>query len=249
MKLWEYVIHADKIFDLTRPEKVQAWWRELSWGPLGDWPVANNWRSNVLALRSLAARLKRRKLPRSRRPVSMKERVSEVDAIGRGYVGKMKRSLIYEQSSPQLPLSASNFKGVWNLPTYKLPEPMKLDAEGTKTIDRMAVDPFSDPGWWGSMLARATGNPASLWANDADVFWQLVFDSLFDENSFVPVFCGSCGDSLGTFTDGGRQKRRRETCKACQQRAWFKKQPVATRRAKWRKDDHKKQERKKGSKR
>src|SRR5205807_1931968 len=139
MKLWEYVIHADKIFDLTRPEKVQAWWRELSWGPLGDWPVANNWRSNVLALRSLAARLKRRKLPRSRRPVSMKERVSEVDAIGRGYVGKMKRSLIYEQSSPQLPLSASNFKGVWNLPTYKLPEPMKLDAEGTKTIDRMAV--------------------------------------------------------------------------------------------------------------
>ncbi len=244
MLLWEYVIHGDREHDLTRTAGAREWLASFPWGPLGEWPLPANWEKNVLALCSLARRIGGRRLHRKPPPRGRNDFYA--DGIATEYLGKMRRCILQKQvqigpdaMSEQPPLSKTSFK-IIELPTVYLPpgpHSRPLNEKGEPLTDRLPVDWTADPGWWVSSLTRGV----YLWPNDADIFWQLVFDSLLTGSG--PAVCQLCGEVLGAFTPQGRRKRQL-TCKPCQRRKWFSNQSMKRKRTIYRRDWRLRQSRK-----
>jgi hypothetical protein len=122
VQLWEYVLGEDQRNDLSDLDSAQDWIRAQPWGvfwrPTWWTPRAReNWGRNLLALRSLARRLKGRRL---RHPAPKGEdHDREADAVAFGYLGLMHPSVHVKDESPGV-LTASNFLGVRLSPTVVL---------------------------------------------------------------------------------------------------------------------------------
>lgn len=224
MQFWEYVLTADQQLDLAQPSKALTWLHEQPWGIRGEWTpeTKSKWIHNVLTLRSLARRLKSKRL---RRPAPKgEENDCTADYTAFGYLKLMHSCIMASRGGP---LSSRSFRGLGLLPTYALPSPMPMDLEGKTTIRRLAIE----------ISAESENSDAQrrvfFWRDDGDVFWQIVFHSLFADSG--PALCRTCGAALGNSTPTGRKKKQTQ-CGRCRYKAWYRQQPAEMKRKRWRHD-------------
>ena len=181
MKLWEYLLEADHEFDLSNVKNAKKWLQDQPFfqsnvtacsGKVEEIPRTGvaasewkkGWRKNILALRSLVRRLKKKRSTRSF-PDSRLDRVRADQALNR-YLDKLQIRAKSDVPSPRgkyPELSATNFSQVTTSPTT-------VCADGS----RKAI----------------LGRQDQLLS--VDVFWQIVFWSLV-ANVPVPGYCGECG--------------------------------------------------------
>jgi hypothetical protein len=218
MELWEHLLNDDQRCDLSQPRAAWDWLRSRPWGMTGDkLCVPSNWTRNLHALRSLARRVRAKRL-RLRPPEGMDHDLV-ADRIALEYVQLMHVCLVCAEGGV---LSSQSFRGIQLLPTYALAQPMKLDPSGHRLINRLAVQGGVEHVQ--SLL---------LWLNDGELFWQLIFHSLLAGGG--PAICQTCGAMLGDTTPTGRKKKQAQ-CQRCRWRAWSARQSPAKKRARWRAD-------------
>jgi hypothetical protein len=227
VQLWELLLEADRRLDLADLGQALAWLHKQPWGVQGEWPekVREHWTRNVLALRSLAVRLKRWRPGRGRLVRKGPENNADADQVAFGYLRLMTRVVLV--APPGGPLTARNFRGVHYRPTCPLAEGQRpTDATGRPIADRIPVE--------ADHLADPAMTRAYFWAlSGGDVFWQVVFDGLLADSG--PAVCRSCGALLGDVTPTGRHKRQ-QWCRRCLYKKWYAKQPAEKKRARWRVD-------------
>src|SRR5262245_14114844 len=185
MQLWELLLRDDQRLDLSKPENALEWLLSRPWGIQGggDWwteRARSNWIDNILALRSLARRLKKKRL---RRPVPGEAGLGEMMADRRlaTYVGMLRVGLDYVQTGRIEGLSTRTFKGVVILPSVT-----------QHTGERIAEIP----------------PPANFWRDYLEFFWQVVFQTFVTDSG--PAVCKDCGASLGDKTPTGRTKKQQQ---------------------------------------
>lgn len=229
MRLWEYLLAEDQRIDLSTPGAAAAWLRRQPWGIRADAATAPaNWTRDLLALRSLAGRLKGRRL-RRRAPAGLENDVA-ADRIAFHYLGLMHTCVVL--SPPGGVLSAATFRGVSLLPTYALPAPLSLDPSGERVIHRVAFE------WQPRPSGEDVEGQLHFWREDGAVFWQIVFQSLLADSG--PAICQACGAALGNETPTGRPKKQR-LCGRCRWQAWRRGRSPQEMRQRWRDDAKKRQ--------
>jgi hypothetical protein len=209
MKLWEYLLAANKKLDLSDPERArkwfcsQPWWGAPALGEGVGWTerAREKWPSNLKTLRSLARRLKG---TRSKQPFSAEDR--QADRVLHDYLGMLRVCVNDKRPVLTDPWTKKTFGGLVVLPTWS-------DSR------HPATHPFF--------------TPILYLQDDLDFFWQCVFYSLVSDGG--EVFCAGCGRPLGDKTPGGRPKKQ-QLCDRCRWRKWRVKQPLEKMRAKWRED-------------
>jgi hypothetical protein len=223
MELWQYLFEADQREDLAPPDAGAGWLAAQPWGWSADrgwWTAraAQEWGKNVQALRSLASRLKGRRL---KRPARVAE--PEADARLRRFVSLFRSAVNMAQprGPKDLALSRRNFRGLGVFPSVSTGRP---------------ADPWRSNAGQDGRRVETQPLVQMLWLDDLDLFWQVVFWSLLAEGG--PVLCERCGEALGDTTPTGRRKKQR-FCGRCRTRAWWAKLPQERKRAKWRDDDQK----------
>jgi hypothetical protein len=222
MLLWRFVLEADRKLDLAHPVRATAWLRAQWWGTT---ELPAGWAHNVLALRSLARRLKGRRGTRS--VPTGDENEALADRTAYGYLRWMRLSVI--QRRPGGPLSAVNFLGIKALPTYPLPPGgLPLGAESKSILARMSFE-------WDETDTQAMVRDV-FWRDDGSVFWQIVFFGVLTDSG--AAVCTLCGRGLGERTPKGQAKRQ-VTCRPCKQRRYWESKPLEEKRARWRADYHK----------
>jgi hypothetical protein len=219
MMTWEFVLRADDDNDLSDPANGQKWFNAQPWMPTPPPPAwggdqQQQWRRCVLALRSLAKRLKRRQ-PRHLAAESRSDQL-DADVLFRQYLNMLRlrldvapRKRKRDESRLNLDaipaLSAAALRGLRVVPTVVRGWP----------AERMAIPRSAREHWY-----------------EPEVFWQCVFYSLV-AGEVEPV-CGACGSPLDP-TPQGRPPRRKY-CKRCQYAEWRRKQSPERMRKKWRQD-------------
>jgi len=226
MRFWEYLFRHDQQLDLSKPKTALTWLQSQPWGPRGQWTERTraNWTRNILALRSLAQRLKGKR--RLRQPALRGiEADRDADCILFDYQRRMAPCLIVKP--PGGLLTASNLLGRRLLPTVALQPPIPLDKDGRHLLTRQAVELPIEAGK-DDMLGRLF-----FWRDDGDVFWQVVFESLLDDSNVA--VCQTCGAVLGERTPTGRKKKQTQ-CSRCRSRAWWNRQSTERKRQRRRQD-------------
>jgi hypothetical protein len=199
MLLWEYLWMADRRRNLALPEAGKQWLLARPWavkGGMGWWTqtAQENWTNNILALRSLAARLKgkNRKPHENRRndypaQTFLEERTH--DRVLSRYVGMLRAAVVADQTGELKGLTLKTYHGVQLFPSV-------TDASGERSPEE--------------------SHPAHFWQDDLDFFWQVVFLSFVEDRG--PVVCARCGKPLAPFTPTGRVKKQKH-CTSCRVRA------------------------------
>src|SRR5437870_2580049 len=114
MRFWEYLLRADSERDLCEEDAARDWLFSQPWWPRSDanipwslpWtdPAKEAWKSNLLALRSIVARLQR---PGQYRQSTMNP--IEADMIVRRYFEMMRPYLLHDGNGP---ITAKNFRRI-----------------------------------------------------------------------------------------------------------------------------------------
>jgi hypothetical protein len=210
MELWRYLLQADRKLDLCRPGEVEKWLESLPWGWHESF-LLPGWARSLKAFRSVAGRLKGRRIARP----------SELDETSADRV--MHHFLGFVRPWPELKkgkLTATSFRGLRLFPTYLAqdrPQPTLIVA----VAELKAGFPNSEVFWW----------------DDALLFWQLCFLGLLEESG--PSICQGCGKVLGALTPTGR-KTKRSACGNCRWKKYWKDLPDDCKREKWKADFYKK---------
>jgi hypothetical protein len=227
VKLWEFVLRADQRHDLSIPPVALGWLHTLPWGYPGQWAdrTGATFARNVLALRSLARRLKGKHL---RRPAPVGEDFDlAADRILFHYLGMLNLRLM---GGPGGVLSAKGFRGLKPWPTFTLTEPMKQDTEGKNVIHRspVPIELSTETDRIGPQVQLFFWNLGT----DAEVFWQWLFYSLVGEDS--PTYCQGCGGWLNDGTTKTGRPSKQRLCSTCRHRQWKGNQTKSTLRKMWR---------------
>jgi hypothetical protein len=229
MRLWQYLLAADRKLNLSEPRTAAAWIAAQPWGlpaaaastpwnlPAGPAAAAlDGWEANVLALRSVAVRLRK---ARKVRPVSGMS-PGEADLRVEFYVGYLRPFPDAERTGRTHVLTDKTYKGLRLFPTYRAPDrpgrPLMIAA-----AELEAGVPKSDV-WW---------------LDGALLFWQFIFWGLLEDAG--PVICQGCGKRLAAYTKTGR-KSRLAKCARCRDKAWRDGLSPAAKRAIWNRDAKKK---------
>jgi hypothetical protein len=221
MEFWAYVLGADQREDLASPEAGRAWLTRQRWyAPTthGEWwtaRAAEGWVGNVHTLRSLAKRLKGRRLRHPSIATDLQADVRLHQAVS------LFRVTIDRQPAGGPTLSRHNYRGL---------------VIGPSVSTGFPADPERSNMGGGGRRAEPQPPPPQFWLDDCELFWQLVFHSLLTEGG--PACCEACGEVLGDTTPTGRPLRRRH-CARCRNKVWWAKQPQERKRAKWRADEQK----------
>jgi hypothetical protein len=227
MRLWQYLLAEDKRIDLSTPEAAAAWLCSQPWGLRAETASApTHWTRDLLALRSLARRLRGRR-PRRRAPAAPEDDAA-ADRIAFHYLGLMHTCVVL--SPPGGVLSAATFRGVSLLPTYALDDALSLGPSGECVIQRVAFE------WQPRPSGEDVEGQLNFWREDGAVFWQIVFHSLLTDSGLA--ICQTCGAALGNETPTGRPKKQRQ-CGPCRWQAWRRRQPPQAMRQRWRDDEKK----------
>jgi hypothetical protein len=224
MLLWEFLLRCDKDLDLSDGERALAWLKatayfphfEMGRGgeqcepPSGCWVAthAEFFRERLLALRSLAARLKgfKSREPRGNELVA--------DVVLKDYVRyrtfrvAQKRAAGSDDSSPR-PLDRCNFDG------------LKLTTERPSEAEEWLV------GRW-----KGLDTNQEFVLLELDKFFASAFVSMVSDG--IEPICGRCGRELEPTPKG--RKPRAKFCKACQFAAWQDAQTDEQKRERWKRD-------------
>lgn len=191
MHLWEFALACDAEADLTTPSGMAAFLSrvEYSFGRAlrdafsvselpADWDprFAEEWRTAVNVLRSLAPRLK------GRRGRKAEIDPLEADRIFEDHIGRLR---------PVLRRVNIGAGPVWKVPL------------GVKTFAGVVLRPAYSPTEREETWARY-GNEWAIFAFTATRYWRDVFGSMVTDD-FAPV-CGRCGTELGLTPKGKRPR-------------------------------------------
>lgn len=221
MMLWQYVLGADNDLDLVDGARALAWLKATDYFPqFSEWrggprcePPPGCWtdahveffRANLLALRSLGARLKGFK---SREP---RGKELAADKALMDYV----RYLRYEVA--QKGRGGSHFA------------PRPLDRRNFDGLKVVTERPEDAEGW---LVGRWQGLDVhqEFVLLELDMFFASAFLSMVMEG--LQPICGRCGQTLEPTPTG--RKPRAKFCKACQFKAWEESQTPEEKRKRWR---------------
>jgi hypothetical protein len=222
VEIWEHVLDADRRLDLADPEVARRWFASRAWpvpSPESAWwttAARQRWSINLLALRGLARRLKKWRPGGRARPGA--EAPPEL------------RAAFDSQDDNTL----AHYLGLLQLAVERLPGGKPLDA---RTFRTGLVPTLELSKGGGRKLVPAGELPATLWCNDLDVFWQVVFHGLACGGT--PAVCAECGRPLGVDGTGktakGRSVRAR-TCGPCTWKKWYADRSPEQKRTRHRRD-------------
>ena len=249
MLLWEYLLRADNELDLSCPDRAKTWFEKQPWimwnsdangnrGPDSvDWNMfdRNIWQNNLLAFRSIVARLKPKpKTTKLRHPFPDTESDRfQFDGILQGVLGKMTVVPVKAPSRPANSGDGAAFINEQQIPGQIIQEPPTLISK--KEFDECRF--FSDKSFAGLRIrpTRATRHGRSLASipfdrREQDVFWQCVFYSIVAVDTLEPL-CSKCGRDLPS-TKSGLPSRRKK-CRKCTNQQWAERTGKTKIRAMW----------------
>jgi hypothetical protein len=181
--LWEYLLTNDEQLDLAKLEQAREWFLASPWSydeGLGWWTprAQSNWKRNLLALRSLACRLKGRRTARPGRTALADD--LRADQVLFEYVRMLRPVPTFLETAGTKGLSPDRWCGIMHCPGVR--------------------------GAGGERLATAE-DPALYWQDDFDFFWQAAFLSFVSDTGprFCEV-CGQSLDA--TTPKGRPSRRR-----------------------------------------
>ena len=212
MKLWEFVLAADKKLDLSKAKQARDWLASQPWGqPVSASLTLPVWVLNLSALRSIARRLKGKTTARP----SGRLTDAQADTVAAQSLAKL--SAWAERTPAGKPLSKTTYRGVRLYPTYLARD--RMDAQG-KPARIVAAQEWK----------AGFPNSEVFWWDDGSLYWQLVFLSLLEDSG--PAICKTCGAMLGNVTPTGH-KSKTSLCKKCLWKNWYAKQSTEQKRKRW----------------
>lgn len=158
MQFWEFLLEADQRLDLADETNALSWLRARPWtaGTEPSWWTERaraNWKPSLLALRSLARRLKKKRLRRPA-PDGLANDL-DADRIAYDLVGLLRVQVQIRPVAGAMGLSGKTYAGLRVVPSATV-------GDGSRT----AVFP----------------DPTQFWRDDLGFYWQFVFFTLLSES-------------------------------------------------------------------
>jgi hypothetical protein len=155
--LWEYLLRRDEELDLSQPEAAKAWFLGPPWSydaGLSWWTrkARSNWTRNLLALRSLALRLKGKRTARTGARDLQQD--LKADDVLFEHVRMLRPVPTFLEPASREGLSAETWHGIMHAPGVRGPGGERVAAEEDQAL---------------------------YWRDDFDFFWQAVFLSLLSD--------------------------------------------------------------------
>jgi hypothetical protein len=199
MKLWDYLLTADRTLDLADEQRAVDWLASQKWHlPVSTVKDLDGWQESLLALRFIAAG----RYPRRRfRPAEGMDAKKAMDTLH----DHLRRMIIWPDKVQGEPLKG--YAGLADpdcrlkiFPSYASP-------------DRIGAPVIAS-----AELALDAPNP-DVWQG-GNLFWQLAFLGLFNPDSQGgAVVCKTCGEQLPSLTPTGKPSKQQE-CGACRIERW-----------------------------